>query len=361
MGTAVTQQGTVGAFVESGRVLDVDIDNFTLTVTTQYSKKPQSGITWASPYTHFVNGEGVYCMPEVGSLCWICFPSDGNRPFVLGWAPAGDEGDFRSRRKSMNPGDIFLGTRDENFLILRRGGIVQIGGGPLSQRMYLPVSNTIRDICENYNLKTLGGELNWITERTENDTDGQRPTKLTLTAREKAEDREPIAQLQVGSHGSGDKTILSILIKESGQQGAATQISLTLSKEGDLQFVVKKDVEWKVDGKFSIQAKQDITLKSDAKISLEGGSTVEIKGSSGVTIKATVGNVDISGTIVQMGSKVMVGNSPQPVALAIPLLTWLATHFHQITAPIPGSPTTPPIVPPPIPAITSTTLLASQS
>jgi hypothetical protein len=357
---AVTHQGLVGAYVESGRVLDVDISNYTLTVTTQYSKKPQTGITWSSPYLHFVNGEGVYIMPEVGSLCWICFPSDGNRPFVLGWAPAGDEGDYRSRRQALNPGDIYLGTRDENFMILRRGGIVQIGGGPLCQRMFLPVNNTIRDFCENYALKTIGGDLTWTVERTENDTDGKRPAVFSLLAREMANDAKPIAELLIGSHGSGDKTIISLKIKESGEDGAATNIELRLDKDGNVKWEVRKDVQWEVDGKYSIRAKQDILFKSNAKVSIEGGSTVEVTGSSGVTIRASSGIVEIVGSpLVKMNSKVMVGNAPQPVALAPPLLTWLATHVHNLITPVPGTPTTPPVAPPPIPAITSTTLLAS--
>lgn len=359
---AVTHQGTIGATVESGRVLDVDISNYTLTVTTQYSKKPQTGITWSSPYIHFVNGEGVYIMPEVGSLCWICFPSDGNRPFVLGWSPAGDEGDYRSRRQDLNPGDIYLGTRDENFMVLRRGGVVQIGGGPLCQRMFLPVNNTIRDFCENYALKTIGGDLLWEVERSENDTDGKRPSKLSILAREMANDAKPIAELLIGSHGSGDKTILSLKIKESGADGASSKIELKLDKDGNIKWDVKKDVEWKVEGKYSIQAKQDISFKSDAKVSIEGGSTVEVTGSSGVTIKASGGTVEITGSpLIKMGSKVMVGQAAQPVALATPLLTWLAAHIHNIVTPIPGSPVSPPTVPPPIPAITSTTLLASPS
>jgi len=362
---AVTNQGTIPAFIESGRVLDVDISSFTLSVTTQFSKKPQTGITWSSPYLHFVNGEGIHFMPEVGSLCWICFPSDGNRPFVLGWAPAADEGNFRARRPDMNPGDLYLGTRDENFLILRRGGVVQIGGGPLSQRLFLPVTNTIKDFCENYSLQTLGGELSWTVQRSENDTDGNRPTVLKVQAREFASDEKPLAELQVGSHGSGQNTILSLTIKESGSQGAARKISLTLGKDGNVTWEVAKDVVWTVQGKFTIDAQQDVTVKSAAKVTVSGGSTVEVQGQSGVTIESAVGIINVKASTIKMGSMVLVGNAPQPVALAPALIGWLAAHIHSIVPnpalalPGPPQPTTPPLVPPPAPAMTSTTLLAT--
>lgn len=364
---AVTYQGTTPALIESGRILDVDINSFTVSITTEFSKKPQTGISWSSPYLHFINGEGIHFVPEVGSLCWVCFPSDGNRPFVLAWAPAADEGNFRSRRPDLNPGDIYLGTRDENFLILRRGGVVQIGGGPLSQRLFLPVSNTIKDLCENYSLQTVGGELNWSVQRSETDTDGKRPTNLKIQAREFASDEKPLAELQVGSHGSGENTILSLVIKDSGSSNAARKISLSLGKDGSVNWDVKKDVVWKVDGKFTLEVKQDVELKGSTSFKISGGSTVEVSGQSGVTIQAVAGTVTIKGApIVQMGSKVLVGNAPQPVALAPALLGWLAAHIHGVVPNpaliVPGPPsipTTPPLIPPPAPAITSQTLLAS--
>jgi hypothetical protein len=355
----VTHQGTTAAVIESGRVLDVDISNYTLAVTTQYSKKPQTGITWSSPYLHFVNGEGVFIMPEVGSLCWICFPSDGNRPFVLGWAPTGDEGDYRSRRLDLNPGDIYLGTRDENFLVLRRGGVVQIGGGPLSQRIFLPVNNTIKDFCENYGLHTLGGDLEWSIQRDVNTTDGKRPALLSIKAREMAQDEKPIAELLVGSHGPNDKTILSLVIKESGANGAARKISLKLGKDGNVTWEVNKDVVWKADGKYSIEAAQDVSFKSTGgKVAIEASNNVEVTGGSGVIIKANSGSVDITGNQVTINSKCLVGSSPIPVLLAPPLMAWLASHTHAVSGPMSGPASAGAAGPPPTAAV-SQTLLAT--
>lgn len=344
----VQHQGTTPAYIEAGRVLDVDITNYTLSITTKYTKKPQTGVTWSSPYMHFVNGEGVYIMPEVGSVCWVCFPSDGDRPFVLGWAPFMDEGDYRSRRQDLNPGDIYLGTRDENFLVLRRGGVVQIGGGPLSQRIFLPINNTIKDFCENYGLYTLGGDLEWTIQRKEDTTDGTRPALLKLSARAIASDAKPIAFLQVGSHGDQDPTILSLLINASGEEGAAKKVSLALGKDGTVKWDVESDVSWVTNGKFTVTAKQDLTLSSSSsKVEISAGSVVNVKGQTGVTIEASSGMVKITGApIIKMGQKVLVGESPMPVALATPLVTWLTSHVHTIpgpTSPLSGPPAVPPL------------------
>lgn len=342
---AVTKSQTIPAIIESGRILDVDMSTYTVTITTEFTKKPVTGVKFATPYQHYINGEGIYFMPEVGSLCWICFPSDHNRPFVLAWGPASDDGDARSKKKDLNPGDIFLGTRDENFIILRRGGVVQIGGGPLCQRMFLPINNTIKDFCENYSLQTLGGSLEWTVQRDVNTTDGTRPSLLSLLAKEFSDDPKPVAQLQIGSHGNNDDRILSLLIKESGQDGAADKIELSLGKDGSVTWKVAKDVEWTVDGDYKVRSK-NLNLEASDAVTMKG-KTVTIEGQNGVDIKATGGTVNVTGaSLVKLDSLVQAGGQ-QPVAMAIPLLTWLAVHVHNIVVPTPGTPVSPPVVPPP--------------
>lgn len=344
MATPPTRSQLGPTLIESGIILDVDITTYTVSVTTEFSKKPVTGVKFATPYQHYANGEGIYFMPEVGSLCWVCSPSDHNRPFVIAWGPASEDGDARAKKQSLNPGDIYMGTRDENFLILRRGGVVQIGGGPLSQRMYLPINNTISDFCENYGLHTLGGDLEWTVQRDENTTDGTRPCLLTLSAREFSDDPTPIAQLLIGSHGNGDERILSLLINDSGQSGQASQIELSLGKDGSVIWSAKKDVTWTVDGNFQLTVKKDITLHTDQNFNVESDQT-SIKGDSGVKITSANGEIDITASsLVKIGPMVQAGGS-NPVAMATPLVTWLSSHVHPTTSP--GDPTGPPSEPPP--------------
>jgi hypothetical protein len=360
MTARATQQGLRATTIQRGRVLDVDTAKYRLVVGTEFTKKVVSGVSWASPYQHFVQGEGVYVMPEVGSLVWLCDPSDGGMPFVLAWAAAQEEGNFRSRKMELNPGDTYLGTRDGNFLYLRRGGVVQIGGGPLSQRMYLPVNNTIKDICENYSLTTLGGDLEWTVQRSEEDTDGKRPARLRLKARQFANDKNPVAMLEMGSHDGDDDTILSLLVNESAEDGAATQISLSMTKSGDVLWKVQKDVSWKVEGNYSVEVSGNVSMKTKgtATFSADGdyaakGSTATVEASVGAaTMKSPTQNL-LDAPVTHAGGL----SATQPVALAPALLTWLATHVHLIIVPVPSTPTSPPVVPP-LPSIASTSLLA---
>jgi hypothetical protein len=334
----ISPSGTVAtakpAHIELARVIDVDISSYTVSVTTNFGRSPYTGVSFATPYQHFSDGEGIYFMPEVGSLCYVCFPSDHNRPFVLAWAAAQDDnGDFRAKKRDLNPGDMFLGTRDNNFLYLRRGGIVQIGGGPLNQRLYMPVNNLIKDLCENYSLQTLGGDLSWSVQRTETTTDGKRPALFSILAREYANDPAPIAELTIGSHGEGEPTILNLLVKDKGQDGAASQVELKLKKDGSVDFMVKKDVTWTIGGKLDLKVTDDATVKVDGKVTVSGQTGMELSSGAGGKISTTQ-DLDINAPNINMMAKVNVGGGAFPVVLATPdLLLWLVMHSHKVIAP----------------------------
>lgn len=335
------------AFIESGRVLDVDMATYTLTVTTQYTKKPQSGVSFATPYQHFTNGEGIYFMPEIGSLCWICFPSDGNRAFVLAWASGATEGDHRSNKKDLNPGDIYLGTRDENFMILRRGGVVQIGGGPICQRMFLPIDNTIKDFCENYGLHTLAGDLEWSVAREESTTDGKRPSHVRLLAKEFSDDAKPIAELEIGSHEGNQDTILSLNIRASGVDSSDRKLVLEITKDGNVSWTAIKDSLWSVkgDGAFTVDVGGDALVKSGGEAKLTGKTVVvhgdtaaEVSTNQMLALKGKTG-VNIEGLAV------MVNNGVMPVMLASPAaVLWISMHTH-VTPVGPSGPPLPVLIP----------------
>ena len=73
------------AWVEKGVIYNVDLKNFTVDVLTDYEAKPFTNCQVASPYFHTTNGEGIYAMPEVGSACLVCQPSDDDTRFVLAY------------------------------------------------------------------------------------------------------------------------------------------------------------------------------------------------------------------------------------------------------------------------------------
>ena len=249
-----------GATVQRARVLDVNVSTYTLVVQTELTQMTLAGVSFASPYMHPHNGEGIYFMPEVGSICWLIEPSDGGMPFVVGWTSLADQNrSHRNRRLDLNPGDIYLGTRDENHILLRRGGVVEIGATPLAQRLFLPIGNMIKDLCANYSLQTLGGALDWTVGIPEGASDGNRPTTFVINAKEKANEEAHVATVQIGSHGDGNPTILSLVLRASGAKGAVAKLTVSGNKSGDVTLDSKGKITWTVTGDVKVDA-ENITL-----------------------------------------------------------------------------------------------------
>lgn len=259
---------TGGAQVESARVVNVNIEDWTVDCVGGM------GTTWSdlqvmSPYFHYMNGEGIYAQPEVGSMCWVCKPSSGRfaTPFVLGFQSINDQDNdgFRGGRQTLNPGDVMLRTRDENFVILRRGGVLQMGATPTCQTMYIPLQNVLKQFCESYQLSTFGGDMLWTTVRDDQTTTGDALTTLYFNVKEKANDKAHVAEIAIGSHGEDDPRTLSMKFNASGEEGADTVVSLEITKEGA--------VTWAVEDSWILRTKKDIILSSE-----NGVFTAECKG-----------------------------------------------------------------------------------
>jgi hypothetical protein len=192
-----TPAGGSGAFIHEAVVYNVNLVNWTVDVRTVFDRLEYKDIQVGSPYMHPNNGEGMYCIPDVGAKCYVCIPSDGPPPFVLsfmmpmvtiddastddapvGTAPSvGEErgnGDYTyaGGRPAGKPGDIGIRGRDGNFLILHRGGVLQIGCSALAQRVFVPLRHLVTDISHNYEHFTSGGAEHWgIQDISDEDTE----------------------------------------------------------------------------------------------------------------------------------------------------------------------------------------------
>jgi hypothetical protein len=265
--------------------MNVNLNDWTVDCVAEHAGKKYFDIQVMSPYVHYSNGEGIYVVPEIGALCWVCIPSMGraDAAFVLGYGACWDEEDesFRNGRQNLNPGDIMMSTRDENFIILRRGGVVQVGSTPICQTMFLPIRNVMKQFCENYELSTFGGELLWTTDRDDKTTDGDAPTTLTLNVKNKANEPGQAAELVIGSHAEDDTLTLSLKIKESGANDAEVKIELNMTKEGDVNWTVQKD--------WTLRAESNISMSAGGDVSLEAEGAGTFQSSGDMTTKSTTG------------------------------------------------------------------------
>lgn len=180
-----SKQGVDYTRTFTGRIINVNFTNWTVDVRSQFDRHFFLGIQIGSPYLHFNNGEGISVFPDVGAMCVVTVPGDSAPPFVssfimpheavntssaqapLGTTSTGDAPDnatnltYAGGRPTPNSGDIFIRTRDNNFIYLHRGGVLQIGATELAQRIYLPLRNMIMDVSQNYTHTNVGGTMLW--------------------------------------------------------------------------------------------------------------------------------------------------------------------------------------------------------
>lgn len=327
---------------EEATIVDVNRRTWTVSVETTHSAKTVNDIQCLSPYLHYVGGAGVHHLPEVGAKCMIAWPSDNSPPFVLGYIGAArvimsddggplrstadpegstDDVSFDSGRPELNPGDVALTTRDGNMVILRRGGVIQIGATPVAQRLYIPILNYIKDFCENYDLTTMGGELSWTVGRVEEDPGANAPVRYTLLVNEFAQDKKATVRIShfplTGSSGE-DKSAWEIVVSPQGisrDDGSVQNETyrLMINKDG-------KKVEFIGAGRtVTVKGSDELKVEGDRKVVVDGDETHDVGG--GFSVKAK-GDVTAVGRTVYLGAD----HARQPVVRGTELLKWIASE-----------------------------------
>ena len=391
------KSGSRGARIETGVVANVNVRSLTIDWVSQYNGRQITDVQIMTPYLHFNNGEGFTCVPEVGAICVLCWPTDDDPPFVMGFlsapelegadfskfinekllepgveseedmdkqntissggstAPSDNPSDvsFRAGRPILNPGDMFWQGRDENFVVLRRGGVLQLGSTNICQRAYIPILNYIRDFCENYELNTAAGSLSWTVKRQENDPSGNAPTEYELIAREYAQDKKASVKVLLGSLDDaakppgGDKTFVEVTIAPqqidptTGELSGKDKFVFRLDKAGNMFVHQAGDRTEVIDGDV------DVTIKGNESRLINGNQDEEISGNQTVTLgknhdlSGVQSTEDWSGNKVIGAAQVLLGSqsASEPAVLGLKLVQWLLQHTHAVAAapnPAPG-------------------------
>jgi hypothetical protein len=335
--------GAEAAQVLQARIININLVKWTVDVVTKFDRKVYLNIQVSGLYLHHSNGEGVYAFPEVGATCMVCLPSDTAPPFIMCFvmatelvddsssdatqgtvsrsAPAANitDASFAGGRPNAKPGDIWLRTRDGNFLVLHRGGVLQIGATELAQRIYIPLNNLVMDMSENYEHNNAAGSINWGIQDGPSLT--QYPGQYMHTFRVFATDQYADVKLAVGKvfnpiaepdggvtmaeaeiakddDGKGSNPIIVELtvspkgfVAESGDTASPSAIQNSVFKfvfdrtgntllrtEGNLLLQIKKKLTFKVTQDISIQTEAGASLKSATGFDIDGGSYTHVKG-----------------------------------------------------------------------------------
>jgi hypothetical protein len=335
--------------VEEAEVTDVNRKTWTCRVESRHRAKTVFDIQVLSPYTHYQGGEGIHHLPEVGAICYLAFPSDNTPPFIMGYKGAAsvrrseDEGpersadsegssdtdvSFQARRPNLNPGDIALTTRDQNFLFLRRGGVLQIGATPISQRVYIPVLNYIKDFCENYELANFAGEVSWQVLRQEDDPSGNAPATYVLRVNTSAQDENATVRVRymaLAEPGESRRRAWEVKIAPNGinrEDGSITEEVYSLIVEDDGAYAE------------IVGAARDVRIKGDDTLNVEGTRTVNTTSDFVVNADGS-GKILASQTGVLGGSRVKLGSeaAASPIPLGDVLVQLLASSVYIVSGP----------------------------
>lgn len=235
---------------ELGVIEQVDTTHYTCVVRAEnrlYQDVPIAPV-FLSP-----GGQGMWFLPEVGTRVLVGTIGNGTTneyTFLIGAsfavdqdplesAEATDDGaeeevipvDFRNNRAVHTPGDIVLSSSDRNFMVMRKGGIIELGATQVAKRFYIPLQNVIRDLCQIYEMQNSAGlfqmvrkenDLTWGTESIEipkEAPDGEKqtetvevdkvPTEMNLRVKQFESDTVPIVQIDLGN-------VTRTVIKEEG-------------------------------------------------------------------------------------------------------------------------------------------------
>jgi len=322
--------GLFTPYVFEAKVVGHNLVNWTVDLNSAQDQKHYTDVQVGSPYAHFHSGEGFFAMPDLGAKCLACIPSDTAPPCVLAFimpfqtldtaaadAPQGTTSrsslnrnpvtaSFAGNRPRVKGGDMGIRGRDGNFVLLHRGGVLQVGGGMLAQRLYIPLTNTITDICENMAQHTDGGTIYWGLQPTSDET--KLPTGFMQTFRLFANNKYADVRLKACRvtdpiKKSGDFDLeqdlpmgsvvydLSIAPQgyevETGAVHDASRLNLRfsfdetgnvlLASKGSLSINFKKDVFIRTEGLLSVNARK-MSLSVKEGLVMDGGDLTHVRG-----------------------------------------------------------------------------------
>ncbi len=333
--TSFTQpQGLGKTDVILGRVVNIDLVNYTVDVFSQFDQMRIFSVQVGSGYMHANRGDGFGSMPEVGAKCAVCWPGDGSPPFVFSFvmphetipdaadeeAPAGTQSrgsdtqppanaSFAGGRPRAKPGDMWLRGRDGNFVVLHRGGVLQIGANELAQRMFIPLDNLVMDFAEKYALHNAGGSIRWGIQ--EGEGTENLPAEYTQTFRVYANEKFADIRIAAGRvHNAVPETDRDAITDQGALGVGKTEpivYEVTLAKngfkaeDGALETSTANLVKFRfffdrtgntflrVDGNVGALCKKRLRLrvKQEMEIFADSSFTLNVKGEARVSVGGT--------------------------------------------------------------------------
>ena len=334
------------------RVVNVDLVHYTVDVYSQFDQQRILSVPIGSPYLHSNRGDGLSVTPEVGSKCAVCWPGDSSPPFVLAFvmphetvpvtgdadSPGGtsERGDsnqgpstasFAGGRPKGKPGDIALRGRDGQFVVMHRGGVLQVGSNELSQRLYIPLNNLVMDVAENYAMQNSGGSIRWGLQEGEGETTLPAEYKHTLRvyANEKyadlrigmgrvhdpvpEADDDGITDLAATGVGKTEPVVCELALAKNGFKAESGALLPGTGNLVKLRFIFDRagNAFLRMDGNVGVLCKKKLRLrvKGDMEVFADSNFSLNVASSAKIAVG---GNLEITSPVVR------VNDGDKPVA-----------------------------------------------
>jgi hypothetical protein len=290
-------------------------------------------------------------MPDLGAKCHVCIPSD-SAPFLQDFimpqetVPQEDsedgtsagEGDretasFGGGRPRAKPGDIYIKGRNGNFVILHKGGVLQMGSTELAQRICIPLQNLVTDISQNYRHYNSGGAINWFLATGESETNprtlyretyrllaGDKKASIRITSGllkdflvEGGEATSQLTQLGIGTEALGsqeeDPIVFEVALSPDQFNANDGAITVDSSKESKLRFFFDKK------GGVFLRSESAVYLKAARALRLDVGGDLEIHTDTKFNLTAqSSGRIDGGDLLELQGKVTKINGGSKPVA-----------------------------------------------
>jgi hypothetical protein len=376
-----TPEGLGKTDIFMGHVTNVDVVNHTVDVVSQFDQIRVLAIPTGSPYQHSNRGDGLTVVPEVGAKCAVCWPGDSSPPFVLAFimphetipdastsaedpSGTGSHGStnqsptaasYAGGRPIGKPGDMYMRGRDGQFVVLHRGGVLQIGSNELAQRIYVPLNNLVMDVAENYVMHNSGGTVRWGIQDGEGES--KLPAEFKQTFRVYANEKYADVRVAVGRvHDPVPETDDDGLVDQQfAEVGKSEPVvyELTLARNGfnaednsqapnaanlvKLRFVFDRsgNAFMRMDGNVGILCKKKLRLRVKEEMEISADDTFRLTVASDARVQVG-GNLEITAAVTRFNG----GDKPaafvgSQVAVTLPLGLLIAIPGPPGFAPLP--------------------------
>jgi hypothetical protein len=331
--------------IESGVVVAVYVDRYAVDVVTVPTNRLLRDVPFSTPTSS--NGHGINFMPARGSACWVMLNSSDPSspqlsPCILAWQPVRSGDSFSDGRRQLNEDDLCFSTPGGSEILLRSNGLVEIRGGALARTLYVPTTNTIRTLCQNMEVTTLGGSFSWSTVSS---PELDSTSTLAFALKQLSSDSSAFLTITAGDSAGGMK----IMLLKDGQEGSADigadgnpegfACSWSINKDGTVSIEAATSISINAVERVDVSAAQ-LSLSSTSSVNITCGSSSIVLSPESITLISPSLNllVDSATAVNSAGIQMLSMSANSPALLTAAALPFILTHTHGVA----GANTLPP-------------------